>query len=85
MVLNYQFHVDVQFTTQDLALSMDMFKKRILSPQIATVANRIDADSAQYYTYNTATPWDPPAFSPHPTSSSPMPGRFGDGGMPDGG
>lgn len=32
---------------------MDMFKKRILKPQIATVANRIDADSAQYYTYNT--------------------------------
>ncbi len=55
VVLNYQFHVDVQFTTQDLALSMDMFKKRILKPQIATVANRIDADSAQYYTYNTAT------------------------------
>lgn len=55
VVLNYQFHVDVQFTTQDLALSMDMFKKRILRPQIAAVANRIDSDSAQYYTYNTAT------------------------------
>jgi hypothetical protein len=55
VVLNYQFHVDVQFTTQDLALSMDMFKKRILRPQIATVANRIDSDSAQYYTYSTAT------------------------------
>ena len=54
VVLNYQFHVDVQFTTQDLALSMDMFKKRILKPQIATVANRIDADSAQYYTISTA-------------------------------
>jgi len=55
VVLNYQFHVDVQFTTQDLALSMDQFKKRVLRPQIATVANRIDSDSAQYYTYNTAT------------------------------
>src|ERR1700743_1403023 len=55
VALNYQFHVDVQFTTQDLALSMDMFKKRILRPQIATVANRIDSDSAQYYTYSTAT------------------------------
>jgi hypothetical protein len=54
VVLNYQFHVDVQFTTQDLALSMDMFKKRILKPQIATVANRIDSDSAQYYTFSTA-------------------------------
>jgi len=27
VALNYQFHVDVQFTTQDLALSMDMFKR----------------------------------------------------------
>lgn len=52
--LNYQFHVDVQFTTQDLALSMDMFKKRVLKPQIATVANRIDSDTAQYAYLNTA-------------------------------
>jgi hypothetical protein len=52
--LNYQFHVDIQFTTQDLALSMDMFKKRVLKPQIATVANRIDSDTAQYAYLNTA-------------------------------
>jgi hypothetical protein len=52
--LNYQFHVDVQFTTQDLALSMDMFKKRVLKPQIATMANRIDSDTAQYCYLNTA-------------------------------
>jgi hypothetical protein len=52
--LNYQFHVDVQFTTQDLALSMDLFKERILRPQVATVANRIDSDSAQYFYLNTA-------------------------------
>lgn len=54
VALNYQFHVDVQFTTQDLALSMDMFKKRVLKPQIATVANRIDSDTAQYAYLNTA-------------------------------
>jgi hypothetical protein len=64
VVLNYQFHVDVQFTTQDLALSMDMFKKRILKPQIATVANRIDADSAQFFTYNTATSLGTPGIQP---------------------
>lgn len=52
--LNYQFHVDVQFTTQDLALSMDMFKQRILKPQVAAMANRIDSDSAQYFYLNTA-------------------------------
>ena len=47
--------MDVQFTTQDLALSMDMFKKRILRPQIAAVANRIDSDTAQYAYLNTST------------------------------
>lgn len=52
--LNYQFHVDIQFTTQDLALSMDMFKKRVLRPQVAAVANRIDSDTAQYAYLNTA-------------------------------
>lgn len=64
VVLNYQFHVDVQFTTQDLALSMDMFKKRILRPQIATVANRVDADSAQYYTYSTGNFLGTPGIQP---------------------
>jgi P22 coat protein - gene protein 5 len=54
VALNYQFHVDIQFTAQDLALSMDMFKKRVLKPQIATVANRIDSDTAQYAYLNTA-------------------------------
>lgn len=53
VVLNYQFHVDVQFTAQDLALSMDMFKKRILKPQIAAVANRVDNDTSQYAYQNT--------------------------------
>ena len=53
--LNYQFHVDVQFTTQDLLLSMDMFKKRVLRPQIAKVANQIDSDTALYAMLNTAT------------------------------
>jgi hypothetical protein len=54
VALNYQFHVDIQFTTQDLALSMDMFKKRVLKPQVAAVANRIDSDTAQYAYLNTA-------------------------------
>lgn len=65
VVLNYQFHVDVQFTTQDLALSMDMFKKRVLRPQIATVANRIDSDTAQYAYINTAASVGTPGVSPN--------------------
>lgn len=64
VVLNYQFHVDVQFTTQDLALSMDMFKKRILRPQIATVANRVDSDTAQYAFINTAAMLGTPGVQP---------------------
>ena len=65
VALNYQFHVDVQFTTQDLALSMDMFKKRILRPQIATVANRVDSDTAQYAYLNTAISVGTPGVSPN--------------------
>lgn len=44
VTLNTQFHVDTQFITSDLLLSMDMFSKRVLKPKIATIANRIDFD-----------------------------------------
>jgi hypothetical protein len=37
-----QFHTDTQFTTQDLALSIDMFADRVLKPQVAAIANRVD-------------------------------------------
>lgn len=37
-----QFHVDTQFTTQDLTLSLDNFSDRVLKPCMATIANRID-------------------------------------------
>ena len=55
VALNYQFHVDVQFTTQDLALAMDYFADRVLKPQIAPIANRVDSDTAQYAYLNTAS------------------------------
>lgn len=44
VVLDTQFHVDTQFTTQDLALSLDMFSSRVLKPCIAAIANKIDRD-----------------------------------------
>lgn len=62
--LNYQYHVDVQFTTQDLALSMDMFKERILRPQVATVANFIDTYTAYYSFLNTAAMLGTPGVQP---------------------
>lgn len=44
VTLTTQFHVDTQFTTQDLALSLDMFSQRVLTPAIAAIANKIDRD-----------------------------------------
>jgi hypothetical protein len=44
VTLSTQFHVDTQFSTQDLALSLDMFSDRVLKPAIAAIANKIDRD-----------------------------------------
>jgi hypothetical protein len=44
VTLNTQFHVDTQFSTADLALSMDMFSDRLIKPAVATIANKIDRD-----------------------------------------
>ena len=47
--LSTQFHVDIQFSSADLGLSIDNFSDRFLKPAIATIANRIDFDSAALY------------------------------------
>ena len=64
VTLSTQFHVDTQFTTQDLALSLDMFSDRVLKPAVAAVANKIDFDGATMARLNTAnivgTPGTPP-------------------------
>ena len=44
VTLSTQFHVDTQFTTQDLALSLDRFSDRVLKPAVAAIANKIDRD-----------------------------------------
>lgn len=46
VTLTTQFHVDTQFTTQDLALSMDRFSDRVIKPAVAAIANKIDRDCA---------------------------------------
>lgn len=65
VTLRNQFHVDVQFTTADLLLSMDLFKTRVVAPMVATVANRIDSDCAYFAYQNTpmsvGTPGTPPS------------------------
>ena len=64
VTLSTQFHVDTQFSTQDLALSLDMFSDRVLKPAVAAIANRIDRDGLSMATLNTAnivgTPGTPP-------------------------
>ena len=64
VTLNYQFHVDVQFTTADLLLSMDKFKERVLAPMQATIANRIDNDGLYFAYQNTALSVGTPGVSP---------------------
>jgi hypothetical protein len=54
VTLSTQFHVDTQFTTQDLALSLDMFSDRILKPAVAAIANKIDLDGLTMAKNNTA-------------------------------
>ena len=54
VTLSTQFHVDTQFTTQDLALSLDMFSDRVLKPAIAAIANKIDRDGLSMATLQTA-------------------------------
>lgn len=44
LVLTTQFGVDVQFTSQELTLSLQDFSQRVLMPQMATIRNRIDSD-----------------------------------------
>ena len=54
VTLSTQFHVDTQFTTQDLTLSLDMFSDRVLKPAIAAIANKIDFDGTTMAVDNTA-------------------------------
>lgn len=54
VTLSTQFHVDTQFTSQDLALSLDMFSDRVLKPAIAAIANKIDYDGLTMAKNNTA-------------------------------
>jgi hypothetical protein len=49
VTLNTQFGVDLQFSSQDLALSIDDFSDRFIRPAIATVANKIDQDGLALY------------------------------------
>ena len=44
VTINNQKHVDFQFTSQDLTLTVEEFSARYLSPAMASLANQVDFD-----------------------------------------
>jgi hypothetical protein len=50
VVLNTQRGVDIQFSSQDLALSIDDFSDRFIKPAIAAIANAVDNDGMNQFT-----------------------------------
>ena len=60
----YQFHVDVQFNTINMALDIDEFQERFIVPAMEAVGNRVDSDGAYFAMQQTAnrvgTPGTPP-------------------------
>lgn len=49
VTLTTQAHVDLSFSSVDLALNIDDFKKRFIVPAMAALANKIDYDGLQMY------------------------------------
>ena len=54
VTLTTQWTTGVQFTTQDLALSMDAFSARVIKPHVAAQANKIDRAGLEMATLSTA-------------------------------
>lgn len=50
VTLTTQDHVDFQFSSADLALTVDDFKSRFLQPAVSALANKIDASGLSLYT-----------------------------------
>lgn len=53
VTLTTQAHVDLSFSSQDLALNIDEFKSRFIIPAMAALANKIDYDGLQMAYKNT--------------------------------
>ena len=50
VTVNQQKHVDFQFSSQDLSLTIEEFSSRYLKPAMATLANQIDYDLCGLHT-----------------------------------
>ena len=68
VTLTNQAHIDTQFITSDLLLSMDMFNKRVLRPKIAALANSVDATIALFMKNNIANIIGTPGTLPTTTA-----------------
>jgi len=49
LAISSQKHIGVNFTTAEMALSLDDFAERVLKPRISQLASSIDADVANVY------------------------------------
>lgn len=64
VTLNHQYGTDVQFSSQDLTLSIDGFSQKVLEPQIVAIANTIDAAGLQLAAQQTANFVGTPGTTP---------------------
>ena len=64
VTLSTQFHVDTQFSTADLLLSMDDFNRRLIKPAVAAIANKVDYDGLMFAYQNTANAVGTPGTKP---------------------
>jgi hypothetical protein len=64
LVLNHQFGVDVDFTSQELTLSIEGFSQQVLQPQIVAIANAIDAAGLQVAAQSTSNFVGTPGTTP---------------------
>lgn len=60
----YQFHVDIQFNTINMALDIDDFEQRFIRPACIAVGNRIDSDGAYFAMQNTPNRLGTPGTTP---------------------
>lgn len=69
ITINSQKHVDFQFTSQDLTLTVEEFSERYLKPGMASLANQVDTDVlANTFTVSNAV--GTPGVTPAAFSSS---------------
>jgi hypothetical protein len=62
--INYQFHVDAQFSTADMELQAVEGENSVIPPALEAVYNRIDSDGLYFAYQNTALAFGTPGVSP---------------------